>query len=136
MLKRALLTSFLILVVWVAFDFALHNLILAPYYQQNPALWRPLAQMSIPLVFTVRLLLLGTLVITYICLVRPHTLSTGLLFGVLTGLALGISIGFGTYIHSPIPLGLAWAWFIAAVLKTMLAGLICGLLIKEPGPAA
>jgi hypothetical protein len=42
--------------------------------------------------------------------VRPKSLAAGLCFGVLLGVALGASAGFGTYIHSPIPLMLAWGW--------------------------
>jgi len=48
-----------------------------------------------------------------------------------TGLALRVAVGFGTYIHSPIPLAMAWAWFIAATVKTFAAGLIVGLLLPE-----
>jgi hypothetical protein len=131
MTKRILLASFLILVVWLLADMLLHNHFLAPLYLQNSNLWRPLNQMNIALVFLVRLVLLGTFVATYAWLVRPRSLSTGIAFGALTGLALGIAVGFGTYVHSPIPLAMAWAWCIAAILKTMAAGVIVGLLLRE-----
>lgn len=131
MTKRILLASFLILVVWVLADLLLHNIFLAPLYQQDPHLWRPLNQMNVALVFVVRLALLGSFVASYVWLVRPWTLFTGVVFGVLTGLALGIAVGFGTYVHSPIPLAMAWAWFFAAIIKTAAAGLIAGLLMRE-----
>ena len=131
MKKRILGAFFLILVVWILADMLLHNHFLAPLYQQNASLWRPLNQMNVALVFVVRLVLLGTFVATYVWLIRPRTLSTGLAFGALTGVALGIAVGFGTYIHSPIPLAMAWAWFIAAIVKSLAAGVIVGLLIRE-----
>jgi hypothetical protein len=131
MKKRILGAFFLILVVWIMADMLLHNHFLAPLYQQNAVLWQPLNQMNVALVFVVRLVLLGTFVVTYVWLIRPRTFSTGLAFGALTGVALGIAVGFGTYIHSPFPLAMAWAWFIAAILKSLAAGVIVGLLIRE-----
>lgn len=133
MTKRIFLASFLILIVWLLADLLMHDHFLAPYYQQNAALWRPLNQMSIPLTFLARFVLLGTFVATYAWLVRPRTLGTGLALGALTGLTLGIAVGLGTYIHSPIPLALAWGWFWAAVIKSLAAGLIVGLVLGE-GP--
>ncbi len=131
MAKRTLLASFLILVVWILADMLLHNHFLAPLYQQNTSLWRPLNQMDVTLVFAVRLVLLGTFVATYAWLVHPRTLGTGIAFGALTGLALGVAVGLGTYIHSPIPLSMAWAWFFAAVTKSVAAGLIVGVLLGQ-----
>jgi hypothetical protein len=52
-------------------------------------------------------------------------------FGALTGLALGVSVGLGTYIHSPIPLTMAWAWFFVAIAKSVAAGLIVGVLLRQ-----
>ncbi len=131
MTKRISLASFLILVVWILADLLLHNHFLAPLYLQNTSLWRPLNEMNVAFVFVVRLVLLGTFVATYAWLVRPRTFGSGIAFGALTGLALGISVGFGTYVHSPIPLAMAWAWFFAAIVKSLAAGLIVGLLLRE-----
>ncbi len=131
MTKRVLLASFLIFVAWILSDMLLHNLFLAPLYQQDQHLWRPLNQMNVALVFAIRLALLVTFVATYAWLVRPHTLVTGIAFGALTGLALGVAVGFGTYVHSPIPLAMAWAWFFAAIAKSLAAGVIVGLLMQE-----
>lgn len=131
MTQRIILASILILIVWLLADLLLHNYFLAPYYQQNAALWRPLNQMSIPLTFLARFVLLSAFVATYVWLIRPRTLNTGLAFGALTGLTLGIAVGLGTYIHSPIPLVLAWGWFWAAIIKSLAAGLIVGLVLGE-----
>ena len=49
----------------------------------------------------------------------------------LLGLALGTSVGFGTYIHAPIPLALAWGWFTAGSIKGVAAGAILGALVTE-----
>ena len=131
MVKRVLLSSLLILIVWILIDLVLHNHVLAPLYAQDPALWRPLTQMSIPLVFLARFVLLGTFVATFAWLIRPRTLGTGVAFGALMGLTLGVAVGLGTYIHSPVPINLAWGWFWAAMAKSLAGGVVVGLLIKE-----
>ncbi len=131
MTKRVLLASFLILVAWILTDLLLHNHVLAPLYQQNTGLWRPLNQMNMVFILVVRLVLLGTFVSTYVWLVRPRTLGSSVAFGALTGLALGVAVGFGTYIHSPIPLAMALAWFFAAIFKSLVAGVIVGLILRE-----
>jgi hypothetical protein len=55
--------------------------------------------------------------------------------GAFVGLALGIASGFGTFIHMPIPLPLAWGWFLGGWLKGLVAGGIVGGMIIELMPA-
>ena len=76
--------------------------------------------------------LIATFVATYALLVRPKSLRAGLTFGALIGVALGGASGFGTYIHMPIPLTLAWGWLIGGWLKAFVAGGIVGGLIEDP----
>jgi hypothetical protein len=70
-------------------------------------------------------------IFTYLLLIDPKSLGAGLAFGAFMGLALGVSAGFGTYIHMPIPLSLAWGWFLGGWLKALVAGAIVGLLITK-----
>jgi hypothetical protein len=64
--------------------------------------------MNVALIYAVSLALIGVFVGTYKLLVRPKSLAAGLGLGAFVGLALGISAGFGTFVHMPIPLSLAW----------------------------
>jgi hypothetical protein len=66
--------------------------------------------MNVVLIYVVTFTLIATLVATYWLLIRPKSLGVGLRLGAFIGLTLGISAGFGTYIHMPIPLGLAHRW--------------------------
>jgi hypothetical protein len=66
----------------------------------------------------------------YGLLVKEKSLASGIRFGALFGLAIGVSVGFGTYIHMPIPLTLAWGWFLGGWIKAIAAGAIVGALIK------
>jgi hypothetical protein len=132
MLKRLLGSSLLILIVWTALDVLIHRVLLRQVYEDSASLWRPFDQMNVVLIYVVTFILIGTFVLTYWLLVGPKSLAAGIRFGAFIGLALGISAGFGTYIHMPIPLSLAWAWMIAGWLKGVAAGAILGALITEP----
>ena len=131
MVGRVLLSCLLIMIAWMTFDFFLHRLFLAPLYKQNATQWRPFDQMNVGLIYIVTLALIGTFVGTFVLLVEPKSLHAGITFGLLFGLALGVSAGFGTYIHSPIPLALAWGWFFGGWVKGILAGAIVGLVIHS-----
>jgi hypothetical protein len=131
MLKRLLLAGVSILLAWTLVDLPLHRVLLAPSYESSASLWRPFHEMKSTLIYAVTLTLMAVFVGTYTLLVRPKSLAAGLRFGALMGLALGVSAGFGTYIHMPIPLSLAWGWFLGGWLKGIAAGAVLGALIKD-----
>jgi hypothetical protein len=132
MLKRLLASGLIILIVWTVLDLLFHRFLLRQMYEDNPNLWRPFDQMNVVLIYIVIFILIGTFVGTYWVLVRPKSLAAGIGLGAFVGLALGVSAGFGTYIHMPISQGLAWGWLIAGWLKGVAAGAIVGAVIKEP----
>ena len=131
MLKRLMLSGLAILVAWTVLDVLMHRLLLRPMYGENASLWRPFDQMNVVLIYVVTFTLIATFVATYWLLVRPKSLGAGVRLGAFIGLALGISSGFGTYIHTPIPLALAWGWLIGGWLKGIAAGAIVGALVTE-----
>jgi hypothetical protein len=131
MLKRARLSGLAILIAWTVLDLLFHRYFLAPLYQVNRMLWRPFDQMNVALVYVVTFALIAIFVATYLLLVRPKSLRAGVAFGAFIGLALGISAGFGTYIHMPIPLTLAWGWFIGGWLKGVAAGAVVGRIFAD-----
>ena len=132
MTKRPLLAALAILVAWTLLDFLLHRLLLAPVYDASQGLWRPFDQMNVALIYVVTFVLIGVFVGVYRFLVRPKSLRAGLSLGAFIGLALGVSAGFGTFIHMPIPLALAWGWFLGGWLKGLAAGAIVGAVIVNP----
>ena len=128
---RPLVAALAILVAWTLLDFLLHRLLLASIYDASPSLWRPLDQMNVTLIYAMTFVLIGVFVGIYKLLVRPKSPRAGLLLGAFIGLALGVSAGFGTFIHMPIPLALAWGWCIGGWLKGLAAGGIVGALIID-----
>jgi hypothetical protein len=130
-MKRPLGAGLAILVAWMVIDALMHPLFLAPIYESSAVLWRPFDQLNIALIYAVTFVLIAVFVSVYSLLVRPKSLGRGMAMGAFVGLALGISSGFGTFIHMPIPLSLAWGWFLGGWLKGLVAGGIVGAMIVE-----
>jgi hypothetical protein len=130
-MKRLSGAGLAILASWMLVDLLMHRLLLAPIYATSADLWRPFDQMNIALIYAVTFMLIGVFVGVYRLLVRPKSLGAGLALGAFIGLALGISSGFGTFIHMPIPLPLAWAWFLVGWLKGIVAGGIVGAMVVD-----
>ena len=130
-MKRLLFAGIAIFVAWTLLDILAHRLLLEPLYESNPSIWRPFAEMNPALISLVTVLLIAVFLAAYKVLVRPKSFAAGLCLGGLLGVALGVSAGFGTYIHSPISLTLAWGWSGLATVKGVVAGVILGALIQE-----
>jgi hypothetical protein len=130
MTTRAAWSGLAIFLAWSAIDLVLHDWLLRPVYDSAASLWRPTDEMSIPLIYGVTFVLIACFVAIYARLITEKSLVSGLRFGTLYGLAIGVSVGFGTYIHMPVPLALAWGWFLGGWLKAIVAGAIVGALMK------
>jgi len=130
MVMRTILAILAIFIAWSILDFFLHRLLLRGAYEATAHLWRPMNEMNFPLIYFVVAVLIVSFALIYGLLVEEKSLASGIRFGALFGLAIGVSVGFGTYIHMPIPLTLAWGWFLGGWVKAIAAGAIVGALIK------
>ncbi|MFA7382766.1 MAG: hypothetical protein WC001_04895 [Desulfurivibrionaceae bacterium] len=133
MTKRTIWAVVTVFAVWSILDFILHGLFLQATYEATANLWRPMDQMNMPLLYFVTLVFAVCFVLIYGFLVGEKSLASGLLYGALFGLATGISMGFGSYSYMPIPLTLAWSWFVGTWIEAITAGAIVGVIMK---PAA
>jgi hypothetical protein len=131
MVKRTILAILAVFIAWSILDFILHGLLLRPIYVNTASLWRPMNQMNVTLMYFVTLVFTVCFVLIYRFLVGQKSLVTGIRFGALFGLATGISMGFGSYCYMPIPLTLAWSWFIGSWVEAIAAGAIVGAIIKS-----
>ena len=134
MTKRTLGAILAVFIAWSAMDFILHGFLLRPLYQATADRWRPTAEMNIPLLCLVMLTITACFVLIYGLLVERKSLASGIQFGALFGLASGISMGFGSYCMMPIPLALAWSWFLASWIEITAAGAIVGAIMRSSDP--
>ena len=131
MTKRTIWAVVAVFISWSILDFILHGLLLRATYEATANLWRPMDQMNMPLMYLVTLVFSTCFVLIYSHMVGPKSVASGIRFGVLFGLATGISMGFGSYSMMPIPLTLAWSWFVGSWIEAIAAGAIAGILIKS-----
>jgi len=101
MIKRFLFALVSIFAAWTAIDLLLHRFVLGSLYSSTPTLWRPASALNLPLIYGVVVVLITSFFLLFERLVSPKTLASGLQFGAILGIAIGVSVGFGTYIHMP-----------------------------------
>jgi hypothetical protein len=133
MVKKVILAIVAVFFALAVMDFLIHGLLLGSAYEATADLWRPMEEMNMLLMYFVTLVFSAGFVVVYAFLIGEKTLMTGLKYGVLIGLAVAFPMGFGSYTFMPIPLSLAWAWFIGGWIRVIVAGALVGAMIKEYG---
>lgn len=131
MLKRTIFAVVVVFITSSVLDFILHGMLLRSTYDATASLWRPMNEMKMPLMYFVTLVFTLCFVLIYRLMVGQKSLLSGVKFGVLFGLATGISMGFGSYSYMPIPLTLAWSWFFGTWIEVIAAGAIVGAIIQS-----
>jgi Na+/H+ antiporter NhaA len=133
MTKRAIGSVVAVFMAYSILDFILHGLLLRSTYEATANLWRPMDQMKMPLMYFVTLVFAVCFVMIYGSFIERKSLASGIRFGVLLGLAVGVPMGFGSYSYMPIPLALAWSWFLGSWIEATIAGAIVGAMMKPEG---
>jgi hypothetical protein len=135
MLKRYLLAAVAIFAVWSVMDWIIHGKLLMGLYTDTAELWRPEGEMKMGLMSVVTLAVAAMFAGIYTVLVRPKTMRSGVLFGLLYGLGTGVSMGCGTFCYMPLPPTLALGWMLGTLAEALAAGVLVGWLIPEPTAA-
>lgn len=131
MIKRIIFAVIAVFAAWSVLDFIIHGKLLMPTYEETKHLWRPMSEMKEWILHLVSVIAAVCVVLIYALFFKTKNIKNGLIYGLLLGIAWGISMGYGTYAYTPIPYFLAQAWFWATVVELTVAGLIVGLIVKE-----
>lgn len=118
-----------VFIAWSVMDFIIHGVLLKPTYDATATLWRPEAEMKMALMSLVTLIFSICFVMIYALWIEVKSTLRAVQYGLIFGLATGVSMGFGSYSYMPIPLSLAWSWFAASLAEALVAGLLTGLII-------
>jgi len=130
MFKQNLLATVVVFIAWTIIDFLTHGRLLMEAYEATAHLWRSEQDMNPALMSGVTLIYSFCFVALYQYFVNPKSLSTGLKFGALFGLAAGVVGGIGSYVYLPISLQLAGSWLAISLVELTAAGAIVGYLVK------
>jgi len=133
--KRWLLASVAVFVVIGALEFLIHGVLLSGLYQQTASVWRGETQMrQVMWIFWVGYLVFAP----FFALIyvkgyekgKPG-LGQGFRYGLYAGAMLCVMNGFGWYVILPIPLALAFYWFLATLVEFIVAGIAAGLVYHD-----
>lgn len=130
-MKKIILVSLAIFILWSVLDFIIHGLILGSSYEVTAALWRPMDEMKMGLMRIVVFISSVTFVLIYVLFFAVKGFVPALKYGLLYGIGAGIAMGYGSYAVMPIPYTMAFVWFTGSVAKTTLGGLLLGLIIRD-----
>ncbi len=130
-MKKYLLASLAVFIAWAVLDFIIHGMLLMGAYEASASLWRPMEDMSMGLMYLVTALVALAFTAIYAFHVKGSSVGAGAKFGLLYGLATGISMGFGSYLYMPIPYSLAWGWFLGTVVEAVVGGALAGWIVKS-----
>ena len=129
-MKRIVFGIIAVFLAWTVMDIIIHGFLLMPAYIETSSMWRPQNEMKNGLLYLVTLVGAVGFVLIY-CFFKNKSMKTGLLYGLILGVAWGFSMGFGTYSYTPIPYFLALSWFTATLVETAVAGLLVGCIVKD-----
>ncbi len=130
-MKKWILSSLAVFVVYQLCNFLIHSVILMDFYASSTAgIWRT------DMTSTMWVMYLGDFVKAFLFVlifakgIENKGWAEGLRYGLWIGLYVSIGMGFGTYAWAPIPFGLALQWFIYGVVQLVLCGIVAALIYK------
>ncbi len=132
-MKRAIPCIVAIFLVWSVWDFIIGMTFMSADMQATANLWRPLPEMKMGLMSLNTLISTIVFVLLYALFVSDKSLPTALKFSLILGLGTGVSSGYGSYAILPIPYSMALTLFLSATGRTVLGGLLVGLIVKKKG---
>jgi predicted cobalt transporter CbtA len=132
---RVSLAVIAVFVAWSLMDFMMHGVILASSYAATQALWRPMNEMKVTVMYVAVLIAALCFVLVYVLFFSRRGVSTGLRYGLLFGVGVGVSMGYGSYSVMPIPYHMALTWFLGTVVEAAVGGAILGAIVREEGAA-
>lgn len=135
MFKRSIFAVIAVFAVWEALDYLIHQVILGPAYAATAQFWRPMEEMKMGLMIVVTLLAAIAFVAVYARLIGDKCLKKGLEYGFWFGFGTGVSMGYGMYSVMAIPYLMAFTWFIGSLVEALAAGLVTGLIVRQPNAA-
>jgi hypothetical protein len=135
MLLRLVLAVVAVFLCWAATDVVIHGVMLGSEYKDNPTLFRSPEGgpdgMKMGLIYLVVLAHATIFVKIYSWLISPKSILTGIVYGLLWGVAHGIGMGYATFATMPIPANMATTWCLGAIIQGVLGGVIVAAIIRK-----
>jgi hypothetical protein len=132
MFKRSIIAVIAVFVLWQVLDFIIHGVLLSGIYQETQELWRPMDEMKSWVMALVTIIASAVFVSIYSLYFKERNLVIAIKYGLIFGIGAGVTMGYGAYAFMPIPYSIAISWFLGTLVESVLAGLVLGLIVKDP----
>lgn len=133
--KRWVIASIIVAIVVTLMESVFHGYFMRGLYEATATLWRPYPEMSKLTPYG----WLSTLFVSFILFYIYHkgyegkgsALAEGLRFGLFIGLFTAVPMAVWTYIVMPVPMSIAFWWFVIAMIDMLVAGVLIGAIYKR-----
>ncbi len=129
--KRFLISTALVFVFILIFDWVFHGILLMDMYKDTVHLWRPGSERMnfFPLLLLFKIILAAVLTYIFTCHYEGKGIKEGICYGLCIGVLMGV-LAARMYCYMPIPFVLAAAWFVGGVSVGLGSGIIMSLTYK------
>ena len=129
--KRFIVASVAVYIVFQALDFIIHGIVLADTYKALSNVWRP-DMMSLMWIFYAAGLVFAVLfVYVFTKGYEGKGILEGVRYGIIMGLFMELIGTFGQYVLYPIPFLLSLQWFIYGMIEFIIAGIVVASLYRS-----
>lgn len=130
-MKKFLLATLAVFVLWQALDFVLHGVLLQKMYEETASLWRPMEEMKNMLMMVVTLISAGVFCYIYSEYFKKKDTNTALRYGLIYGIGVGVSFAYGSYSVLPVPYNMALYWFLGTIIESVAGAYVMSFIIKD-----
>ncbi len=128
--KRFIIASIVIVVLFIATDFLIHAVLLGPVYMALENLWRPNMEKLMWIMNVGKLLFSFLFVYIFIKGYENKGILEGIRFGIIMGLLMHGLGSTAQYVVYPVPGSLALKWFIFGMIQYIIFGIAVSLIYK------
>jgi hypothetical protein len=129
-IKRYVIASLAIFVVFQITGFIIHSVILMPTYAALASLWRPDMMSYMWIMYPTGLVKSFMLVYIFTKGHEGKGIMEGLRFGLVIGLFMQVPVIWGQFMVYPVPFSLAIQWFIYGLVEFLIAGVVAAAIYR------
>lgn len=131
--KRFALSCLAVYVVYQILGYLIHQVWLAPTYQQLAHIWRPESELSSKMWIMFVTSAVWTVMFVYIFVkgYEARGLMEGVRYGAIIGIFFAIPQAYDNYAILPIPYSLALRWFLSGLAGSLVLGVIVAAIYRR-----
>jgi len=128
--KKFILASIVVFVVYQVLNFIIHGLILDSVYESMAGVWREDMDSTMWIMYVTSFIMSFLFVFIFIKGYEGKGIAEGLRFGLWIGLLMNVVGMFNQYAVYPISMSLTIQWFVYGVIQLMICGIFAAWLYK------